>query len=309
MANGPPGDIELLFLSEGVRQEKTHDENVPNARLRIRLYRRTRTLEFSRRITNGSGGVEWTKRVLCTSPDFTLSPPDLRMLSTEESRAMSFLSQFLRVCDVSESGTAPPISLSKAPAIPSSPKRHSRQSLGLGRPSAMSRVLTGSSTTTKVFSDVELPPRPRKFSDTQSKLAPMLSESLEACQGTLSDVLKSFDIDPPLGFDSRFIPEVGWCLRHSSRVSQGGHFRILYLDGSMLEVDADEEWLRHTACNGVSSRSDRKCVYHYHQRSLIQASGIRFEGLPSILSLYPSFVFSNAFSRHSMALNDFQHTR
>ncbi|KAI5896605.1 uncharacterized protein SCHCODRAFT_02569377 [Schizophyllum commune H4-8] len=45
------------------------------------------------------------------------------------------------------------------------------------------------------------------------------------------------------GIATRFLPNVGWCIRYGSRVSQGGRFRIMYLDGATMDIDVDEEWV------------------------------------------------------------------
>ncbi|KAL1754155.1 hypothetical protein FB107DRAFT_216357 [Schizophyllum commune] len=45
------------------------------------------------------------------------------------------------------------------------------------------------------------------------------------------------------GIATRFLPNVGWCIRYGSRVSQGGRFRIMYLDGATMDIDVDEEWI------------------------------------------------------------------
>ncbi|KAF9267914.1 hypothetical protein L218DRAFT_955091 [Marasmius fiardii PR-910] len=45
-----------------------------------------------------------------------------------------------------------------------------------------------------------------------------------------------------LGVQSKFLPSIGWCIRHNSRVSQGGRYKIMFLDGAVLDVDVDEEW-------------------------------------------------------------------
>lgn len=51
---------------------------------------------------------------------------------------------------------------------------------------------------------------------------------------------------PTTGVDARFIPSVGWCIRYESRVSQGGRYRIMFLDGVALDVDVDEEYVKFT---------------------------------------------------------------
>jgi len=44
------------------------------------------------------------------------------------------------------------------------------------------------------------------------------------------------------GFETRFIPSVGWCVRYAGPSSGGaGKYRMMFFDGKTLEVDVDEE--------------------------------------------------------------------
>nr|GAT58797.1 predicted protein [Mycena chlorophos] len=55
---------------------------------------------------------------------------------------------------------------------------------------------------------------------------------------------------------TRFIPSVGWCIRQGSRVTQGGRYKIMFVDGAVLEIDVDEEWAELTEQDGTMKRYD-----------------------------------------------------
>ncbi|KAJ7044059.1 hypothetical protein C8F04DRAFT_688068 [Mycena alexandri] len=59
---------------------------------------------------------------------------------------------------------------------------------------------------------------------------------------------------------TKYIPSVGWCIRHSSRVSQGGRYKIMFFDGATLEIDVDEDWAELTSAGGQTTRHNiRDC--------------------------------------------------
>ena len=45
----------------------------------------------------------------------------------------------------------------------------------------------------------------------------------------------------PGGFETRFIPSVGWCVRYTGPSGGAGRYRMMFFDGKTLEVDVDEE--------------------------------------------------------------------
>ena len=45
----------------------------------------------------------------------------------------------------------------------------------------------------------------------------------------------------PGGFETRFIPSVGWCVRYAGSSGGAGRYRMMFFDGKTLEVDVDEE--------------------------------------------------------------------
>ena len=58
---------------------------------------------------------------------------------------------------------------------------------------------------------------------------------------------QGFSFDPPSiirqggGFETRFIPSVGWCVRYAGPSGGAGRYRMMFFDGKTLEVDVDEE--------------------------------------------------------------------
>lgn len=58
---------------------------------------------------------------------------------------------------------------------------------------------------------------------------------------------RGFPFEPPSltrepgGFETRFIPSVGWCVRYAGSSGGAGRYRMMFFDGKTLEVDVDEE--------------------------------------------------------------------
>lgn len=62
---------------------------------------------------------------------------------------------------------------------------------------------------------------------------------------------------PPGPLQTRFIPDVGWCVRYEpipsgsgTSAAGGGRYRIMFLDGVELEVDVDREKIEFVAPDG-----------------------------------------------------------
>jgi polo-like kinase 4 len=53
---------------------------------------------------------------------------------------------------------------------------------------------------------------------------------------------------------TRFIPALGWCIHYGSKASQGGSYRIMFLDGVTLDVNVDEECVEFKDQAGDVSR-------------------------------------------------------
>ncbi|KAJ8472587.1 hypothetical protein ONZ45_g16605 [Pleurotus djamor] len=85
--------------------------------------------------------------------------------------------------------------------------------------------------------------------------------SVQTIETKLDTSLLSLDIDPMSGLSepsvdaqTRFIPSVGWCIRCESRVSQGGRFKIMFLDGATLDINVDEDWAEFMDPSGIVTR-------------------------------------------------------
>ncbi|KAH9895161.1 kinase-like domain-containing protein [Cubamyces lactineus] len=97
MANGPPGDIEVVMPA---------DEDKKNSReaIRLRLCVKKRTLEISRYIDKSSKGKarnlgEWTKKIVALGPSLALMEEDRLGLDNMERLAVGELSSFVSLCD------------------------------------------------------------------------------------------------------------------------------------------------------------------------------------------------------------------
>ncbi|KAK1231709.1 hypothetical protein PQX77_005195 [Marasmius sp. AFHP31] len=255
MGNGPRGDVELLFTTGySYNPKKTNkakeETQTPTPTRRVRYSRQTRTLEMS-----SVQGKEWktkTYHVDSGSDDFEISG-----LDEEEEEAVQSLRRFLRVCREVEleggdgdgvQGYSPATNKDKVEdCVKFAPSETLTGSgsgsgsgstrtlgIGIGKPLSLSRSL----------STIDLARRPVKFSSSTS------TSNFKYHQDECVDDSSSSS----LGVQSRFIPGVGWCVRHSSRVSQGGRYKIMFLDGAVLDVDADEEWAELVGRDGVRER-------------------------------------------------------
>ncbi|KAI0369715.1 kinase-like protein [Pilatotrama ljubarskyi] len=101
MANGPPGDIEILVPADEGKKEARHDA------IRVRLHRKAGTLELSRysgKVAKGRKDLgEWTKKVVPLGPESELMGQSKLAEDDLERLAMRHLSEFLHVCEVIES--------------------------------------------------------------------------------------------------------------------------------------------------------------------------------------------------------------
>ncbi|KAI9067534.1 kinase-like protein [Trametes sanguinea] len=102
MANGPPGDVEVVMPGEG-------DRKTSRQAIRLRLQRQTYTLEISRYRTKTPNGPsqaelgEWAKKVIALNTNFDLKEEDKTTLDASELVCMQRLSKFLRICSAADS--------------------------------------------------------------------------------------------------------------------------------------------------------------------------------------------------------------
>jgi len=130
----------------------------------------------------------------------------------------------------------------------------------------------------KALSTVSITPRPTKLGIATSrthgacKRPPQVSDVSTETQGLQHSVQSTGIQDTPQWsreelpaeeystIQTRFIASVGWCIRYGSRVSQGGRYRILFLDGVVLDIDVDEGWVEFTSQEGDVTRHEiRNC--------------------------------------------------
>lgn len=99
MANGPPGDIEILI------PESEDAQSTPREAIRLRLQRKKRTLEVSRHIAKAGAGKdvgEWTRKILPLTASMELTEGDWVSMDGLERLAIAHLGDFLRICNVAE---------------------------------------------------------------------------------------------------------------------------------------------------------------------------------------------------------------
>ncbi|KAI0769454.1 kinase-like domain-containing protein [Trametes elegans] len=98
MANGPPGDVEIVIPAEDDRKDSNRDAT------RLRLNRKRCTLEISRYSAKTAKGRrdlgEWTKKIVALNPSLELAEEEKLALDEMEGIALKHLHQFLRVCSV-----------------------------------------------------------------------------------------------------------------------------------------------------------------------------------------------------------------
>ncbi|KAG7089431.1 hypothetical protein E1B28_011117 [Marasmius oreades] len=272
------------------KSNRGKDENqvqvqVPTRRLRYSS--QTQTLELSN-YTTSSEGKEWkttTHHILSNdSAQVDRDSFKLAGLSSDEDDTIGHLMRFLHVCAIVE---ADDFHGDGARAVNPSPSKpllgsESNQKTLSGSGSVGSHVVGGSSRTIgRSLSIVDLAPRPVKFSSSTTKSENELStgnnkkdvadlDTFELLLGSrtsgkgfgVTDATPSWVQDASLGHgmtgglavQSKFIPSVGWCIRHNSRVSQGGRYKIMFLDGAVLDIDVDEEWAELACPDGTKYR-------------------------------------------------------
>ncbi|KAJ4482254.1 hypothetical protein J3R30DRAFT_3286150, partial [Lentinula aciculospora] len=272
MANTPQADIELL-LSDSLTRKATQKQSSPTlekdqARLRLRYSRQMQSLEISEFVT-GPQGKEWKTRTFGISSLDPASEPALATLSNAEMEGLSQLSRFMHVCETLEDeeikhNLEHDTTFRVRSSAPDPPAHKNLPSTN--RVASSSRTLAQSFSVSSV--DLKLAPRPPKFSstskrlpqDTEDILAPLEKQSREINYSTQGLSLTASDITPSWyrnGFSmselvtsgqplqTRYIPSAGWCIRYNSKVSQGGRYKVMFLDGEILDIDVDEEWVEH----------------------------------------------------------------
>ncbi|KIK69646.1 hypothetical protein GYMLUDRAFT_79751 [Collybiopsis luxurians FD-317 M1] len=296
MANAPQADVELIFSDSTLDTtgRTSHNQTVVSsldkdkAYLRLRYSRQMHSLEIAK-CAVGPQGKEWKKRTVNISRLSFSSEAALNNLSKVEMDGIKRLSQFVRICEavegeddaadrdatfrVSDSKSTPTggASLLKHPLLDECPANTNRIVSGTG-----SRTLGHSSS----MSSVDLAPRPRKF------LSKTKYQDIEGPPDSTEKQLHEFDYStknitlnasemtpsrsqngllttglgqnaPEQPLQTRYIPSVGWCIRYGSKVSQGGRYKIMFLDGDVVDINVDEEWVEHVVL-GVEGSNERQ---------------------------------------------------
>jgi polo-like kinase 4 len=237
MANEPNADIELLFYTVKDRKVDSGSKSgCETPTMRVRLLRRRQLVEISRQVASVSAkghansslvGEEWTKKVLVV-PGGDFSVVNQGTLGEEEIGGLAHAIAFVSVCRIIEDfqRKEPVATAIRPPEKPPSrsPRRSTIQVDSSG--SAEEVLAMPASFLTSTLSQIDVPPRPPKFS------------SLEHAVKQHSEA--EFSSASYEGFETRFIPSVGWCVRYYSS-GRAGKYRMMFFDGAMLEVDVDGE--------------------------------------------------------------------
>ncbi|KAF9077553.1 kinase-like domain-containing protein [Rhodocollybia butyracea] len=292
MANAPQADLEIMFshlvttTTNRLPQIASTDED--RAYMRLRYSRQKNSLEIAQYVS-GPQGKEWKKRTLNIS---NLDLSSETRLSNVEIQSIKQLSQFMHVCETveaaekEEAGNEHDVTF----RVPhdsghsgSSPLAHP---LLDSHSPILNRVVSGSRTLAQSFSmpsvDIKLAPRPPKISSISNEShGPLHRQSEEVDYPSKALSLTTSDITPwylnPLcttelvasahALQTRFIPSIGWCIRYHSKVSQGGRYKVMFLDGEVLDVDVDEEWVEHAISDGdVTNKKQRHPIRESHLR-------------------------------------------
>jgi len=276
MANIPRGDIELSFTSPTITSTKSPRQRQDKSPyMRIRFSRQGQFMELSQHIS-GAQGEEWTKKSISS----TESPPYIsignwKTLEDTEKVAIQQLVHFVRTCEAVEELLV--LDELPMPQMDSMPRADSNFKPPTPQPWAQplkTNVAYPRPIVANSLSSVKLAQRPAKLSTSStvwsiqdegridsSKLSNLSREddAVENIRSTLNAIdptewcVEEFT-SGSRGIQTRFLPSIGWCIRYGSRVSQGGRYRIMFLDGISLDIDVDEDWAELTSRPGVATR-------------------------------------------------------
>jgi len=267
MANFPDADVEAVFYSTGGRSrvqsseggegpDKTTGGGVPirgAAAMRIKVMRGRQLVEISRQVLAPARGRdrvtkpssrdsylrekegEW-KKVVLVAPGGSIDTVDRTSLDEYERGGLEKTEGFLAFCGtvelgLTDAGELPRYAISRDSTPPSSvlvcktlpvdqrDDDESKESGSIGPARKLGRFPTTSGTPSMRRDKVQKGYHHHGFS-----------------------------FDPPSiiqqagGFETRFIPLVGWCVRYPGPSGGGaGRYRMMFFDGKTLEVDVDEE--------------------------------------------------------------------
>jgi len=173
-------------------------------------------------------------------------------LQDAEKAGMEDLQEFVRICEANKSRDLKSGSRSTLPLLDRDTSCSSQPHSQLDDDQGAS--WRGSSAATDGLSTLHVSPR-------LTRLSPLTGNGIEERGNIRSQPARPrwsrdeySDQTPTTGLQTRFIPSVGWCIRYGSRISQGGRYHIMFLDGVTLGVDVDEEHVEFTSRSGVVTR-------------------------------------------------------
>ncbi|PBK97648.1 hypothetical protein ARMGADRAFT_647056 [Armillaria gallica] len=316
MANGPVADVELLFFSPTVLSDaKSTDKSdaADSARMRIQLSRKTRSMEIAI-CKSDTRSKEWKKRTFQTTGfDSSIPASDFQDLGEDERKGLNLLAKFLHLCDTYESLASESLNTAQSRQdfvhdsrlnvveTPGNETNHLKATGSAVRREIYRRTFASSLITNKSFA---VPPRPPKISLTNSMSRRALQttkiqekENLDPSKAPFDSLVTNFAMADDTvttrryglsctsqisGVESRFIPSVGWCVRQGSRVSQGGHYKIMFVDGAALDVDVDEEWAE------LRDKFGNVMRYKMSDRRIERTIGDRMKVFKEFVSLFES---------------------
>jgi polo-like kinase 4 len=269
MANDPQANIELLFQSCSHQKDGDAGSDIQKPCMRMRLSRQNHSLEIARHISGARGG-EWTKKTLvATREPRVVGEAEWKELDVTEKDGLKCLSEFLEVSEAVEllekGGSArrplPPI---VTPSVIGFRHAPSDKQYPIG-----DEILPSSSAPPiqKTLPTVNITSRPPKLDPATGKhgacnnLPRVVNESTGTGRQRLGRSFQSGTVQwrqeehsISAAIQTRFVPSVGWCIRYGSSVSQGGRYRMLFLDGVIVDVDVDEEWVEFRSGEGDVTR-------------------------------------------------------
>lgn len=257
MANFPDADIEAVFYAQDGRSGVQPNEGgeIPDKKggfplrgavMRIKFMRDRQLVEMSRQILAPTSRDrvmkpssknsplpergEW-KKVVLVAPGGNIDAIDRTSFDEYERNGFDRTKGFLAVCGIIELGLVEVGALSRGavscdPTSPSPIPIHKALPVGQHNSSA---------------------PKESESIDLMRKLGRPKPSVTTMTSTTSMGWNRGFPFDPPSliqqpgSFETRFIPSVGWCVRHASLSGGAGRYRMMFFDGKTLEVDVDEE--------------------------------------------------------------------
>lgn len=295
MTNSPDADVEAVFyfpedFSRNQPDEisgKTNGSFTPRAvAMRIKIMQSRQLVEISRQVLAPGRGRdrvakpnskdspfrekegEW-KKVVLVAPGGNIDAIDQTSLDRYERNGLERTGDFFAVCSAVESGLTEAEELSNGET--------SRTSDSLSSVQVCKTLPVDQRDNNCIPREPESVNLTRKLGRLQYSVTPSVGWN----KGS-----HGFPFEPPSlikqpgGFETRFIPSVGWCVRYAGPSGGAGRYRMMFFDGKTLEVDVDEECVelmdsvrdeivrlvRRSQCSWARSSSDRPRVYRYKIR-------------------------------------------